>query len=134
MCTEKHETSKVRREKSNVKRVIIVVKYYLILCNYRATLKEIINILGVIMEKSATLHSRIDKKTKDSAEKILAAIGINHSEAINLFYRQIVLRRGIPFSLEIPNEETLKAIKELESGKKVKSFKTVKKLFADLDN
>jgi len=124
----------VRREKSNVKRVIIVVKYYLILCNYRATLKEIINILGVIMEKSATLHSRIDKKTKDSAEKILAAIGINHSEAINLFYRQIVLRRGIPFSLEIPNEETLKAIEELESGKKVKSFKTVKKLFADLDN
>ena len=134
MCTEKHETSKVRREKSNVKRVIIVVKYYLILCNYRATLKEIINILGVIMEKSATLHSRIDKKTKDNAEKILAAIGINHSEAINLFYRQIVLRRGIPFSLEIPNEETLKAIEELESGKKVKSFKTVKKLFADLNN
>jgi DNA-damage-inducible protein J len=106
----------------------------LILRNYRATLKEIINILGAIMEKSATLHSRIDKKTKDNAEKILTAIGINHSEAINLFYRQIVLRRGIPFSLEIPNEETLKAIKELESGKKVKSFKTIKKLFADLDN
>ena len=85
------------------------------------------------MEKSSTIHSRIDKKTKASAEKILAAIGINHSEAINLFYRQIVLRRGIPFSLEIPNEETLKAIDELERGKKVKSFKTVNKLFADLD-
>lgn len=85
------------------------------------------------MEKSATLHSRIDKKTKTNAEKILAIIGMNHSEAINLFYRQIVLRRGIPFNLEIPNEETLKAIDEFESGKKIKSFKTINELFADLE-
>ncbi len=83
------------------------------------------------MGKLATLHSRIDEKTKESAEKILKAIGVNHSEAINLFYRQIVLRRGIPFSLEIPNEETLDAINELENGKKTKSFKSVKKLFED---
>ena len=85
------------------------------------------------MGKSATLHSRIDEKTKTNAEKILAIIGINHSEAINLFYRQIVLRGGIPFNLEIPNEETLEAIDELESGKKVKSFKTVNQLFAELE-
>ena len=85
------------------------------------------------MGKTATLHSRIDEKTKTNAEKILAIIGINHSEAINLFYRQIVLRGGIPFNLEIPNEETLEAIDELESGKKVKSFKTVNQLFAELE-
>jgi len=85
------------------------------------------------MTKTAAVHSRINENIKSEAEEILLALGINHSEAINLFYRQIILRNGIPFTLDIPNKTTIKAIKEIESGKKLKSFETVEQLISDLN-
>jgi DNA-damage-inducible protein J len=85
------------------------------------------------MTKTATVHSRINQNIKTRAEKILMTLGIKHSEAINLFYRQIILRNGIPFKLEIPNKTTAKAIKEIETGKKLKKFDNVDQLISDLN-
>ena len=85
------------------------------------------------MTKTAAVHSRISQNIKTKAEEILLALGIKHSEAINLFYRQIILRNGIPFQLDVPNKTTLKAIKEIESGKKLKKFDTVEQLISDLN-
>jgi len=85
------------------------------------------------MTKTGAVHSRINQNIKSKAEEILLALGINHSEAINLFYRQIILRNGIPFALDIPNKTTIKAIKEIESGKKLKKFDTVEQLISDLN-
>ena len=33
-----------------------------------------------------------------------------------MFYRQIVLRKGLPFEVCIPNAETVAALKEIEAG------------------
>jgi DNA-damage-inducible protein J len=44
-------------------------------------------------------------------------LGLSSTEAINLFYAQVCLRSGIPFSIEIPNEQTLKTMKKTEEGK-----------------
>jgi antitoxin component of RelBE/YafQ-DinJ toxin-antitoxin module len=33
-----------------------------------------------------------------------------------MFYRQVVLRRGTPFDVRIPNAETLAALKEADAG------------------
>ncbi len=49
------------------------------------------------MTKSANLYTRIEPEIKEQAEKILSTLGISSSSAINMFYKQIILQRGIPF-------------------------------------
>ena len=52
--------------------------------------------------KSANLYARIEPDVKEQAEGILAAWGIPASNAINMFYKQIILQRGLPFELKSP--------------------------------
>jgi DNA-damage-inducible protein J len=49
--------------------------------------------------KSANLYAR-----KEQAESILSALGIPASNAINMFYKQIILNRGLPFEVKLPAE------------------------------
>lgn len=85
------------------------------------------------MAKSATINTRIDEKTKRQATNILAALHIPLSDAIAMYLRQIIYHRGIPFDLRLPNEETLQAIKQLESGKGT-TFDNVHELLEDLES
>ena len=55
------------------------------------------------MAREARVSTRIDAELKKQAEAILAEIGMKPSQAITLFYTQIVKQRGIPLSLKIPN-------------------------------
>lgn len=52
--------------------------------------------------KSANLYARIEPDVKEQAESILAALGIPASSAINMFYKQIILQRGLPFEVKLP--------------------------------
>jgi DNA-damage-inducible protein J len=70
----------------------------------------------VAMNRS-TIHSRIDASVREEAGKILASLGMKHSEFVNLMYRQLVLRKGLPFDVKLPNAKTLEAVNEVESGK-----------------
>lgn len=93
--------------------------------------------------KTANLYARIEPDVKEQAEKILDALGIPASNAINMFYKQIVLHRGIPFELtlpaEIPNDisrmseaefhaEIEKGIRDVEAGR----TKPAREVFASL--
>jgi len=69
--------------------------------------------------KTAAIHSRIDPETKHKAEAILNRLGMSPTEAIRMFYTQIILRNGLPFSVEIPNEETERALVDSRSGRKL---------------
>ena len=53
--------------------------------------------------KSANLYARIEPDVKEQAEGILSALGIPASNAINMFYKQIILHRGLPFEVKIPS-------------------------------
>ena len=53
--------------------------------------------------KSANLYARIEPDVKEKAENILATLGIPASNAINMFYKQIILQRGLPFEVKIPS-------------------------------
>lgn len=68
------------------------------------------------MAKTAFLNARIDPDLKNNAEEIFEAVGVSSSQAITMFYRQVVLRRGLPFDVCIPNSDTVAAIGEIESG------------------
>ena len=73
-----------------------------------------------MITKTAFVRARMEPSVKKRAETVLSQIGISPSEAINVFYRRIVSDKGIPFSLNVPNAETRKAIKDLENGKGIR--------------
>ncbi len=54
------------------------------------------------MAKSANLYARIEPEVKEQAEHILAQLGIPASNAINMFYKQIILQKGLPFEVKLP--------------------------------
>ena len=53
------------------------------------------------MSKTAMLTARMEPGLKADAEGILANLGIPAGSAITLFYRQIVLHRGLPFAVTL---------------------------------
>ena len=51
------------------------------------------------MGDTTSMNLRIDKELKRQAEELFAELGINTTTAINIFLRQSVRDRGIPFRL-----------------------------------
>ena len=95
------------------------------------------------MAKSANLYARIEPDLKEQAETILAALGIPASNAITMFYKQIVLQKGLPFDVKLPtnapvdistldeealNAELEKGLADLEAGR----TRDAKSVFDDL--
>ena len=64
--------------------------------------------------KSANLYARIEPDLKEQAESILSSLGIPTSNAITMFYKQIVLQRGLPFEVKLPVAQPLDASKFTE--------------------
>ena len=54
--------------------------------------------------KSTNVYIRIEPAVKAQAERILAELGLPASTAVNLFYKQVILHRGLPFAVELPQE------------------------------
>ena len=54
------------------------------------------------MANTTALYTRMDTTLKTSAEDILAKLGITPSSAIQMFYSQIILHRGLPFEAKLP--------------------------------
>ena len=84
------------------------------------------------MTKTSTVRARIEPSLKTEVESILSRLGLTASDSIHLLFRQIKLRRGLPFAIEIPNRLTAKTLRQSKSGQNVKHFKTKKALYADL--
>jgi DNA-damage-inducible protein J len=76
------------------------------------------------------VKAKIESGLKHDVEEILAGIGINHSEAIRMFYKQILIHRGIPFELKLkrPNMETLRAMGSVDTTE----FESVEDMLKDL--
>lgn len=59
---------------------------------------------------------RIEEETLIQAKAILEKLGMNFSDAVNIFTKMIVQTKGLPFEVKLPNTETLQAMKEADSG------------------
>jgi len=94
------------------------------------------------MAKTANLYARIEPEVKEAAETILSALGIPASNAINMFYKQIILQKGLPFDVKIPahpldtskmskdqlDVELQKGMDDIKNGR----VESVDKVFSDL--
>ncbi len=52
--------------------------------------------------RTSGVYSHADPEIKEQAEIILSRLGIPMSNAIDMFLRQIVIHRGIPFEMVLP--------------------------------
>ena len=84
------------------------------------------------MSKTAMIRARTEPKLKNDVEKIFNKLGLSSTEAINMFYKQVRLRKGIPFEIKIPNKVTLKVFKDSEAKRNLKSFSNVEDLIKEL--
>ena len=53
--------------------------------------------------KTANVLARVEPEVKEKAESLMERLGIPTSVVINMLYKQIIMKNGIPFSLTVPN-------------------------------
>lgn len=56
----------------------------------------------------------IDANEKKKAEKVFKSLGLDFQTAISIFIHRCIGAKKIPFEYEIPNKETLEALKEMD--------------------
>ena len=85
------------------------------------------------MSKTAQIRARVDPELKTRAEGILQMVGMTPTEAIRLFYRQVILMKGLPFEVRVPNATTLATMDRTDRGEDLRSFDNADEMFDALD-
>lgn len=85
------------------------------------------------MKKSEIVHTRVLPETKAECDYIFNKLGITTSYAITMFLNQVVLRRGMPFDLVLPEKEDLVSFAEnissVDAGKPSEKAKQIMRLY-----
>ena len=83
------------------------------------------------MSANAVVRARIDEHIKQEAAAVLASVGLTVSDAFRLLLTRVAQEKALPFEPLIPNEKTIKAMREARKGK-LPAFKSIEDLMADL--
>ncbi len=80
---------------------------------------------------------RVEENTKKIAVELLEGLGLNLSDAVNMFLRQVVLQRGLPFEVKYPEykDEVLEAMAEAQKISRdpsVKAYSDVNQMFREI--
>lgn len=78
---------------------------------------------------------RIEENTKRQAVELLEGLGLNLSDAVNMFLRQVILRKGLPFEVAYPEdmwEFKPKVAEAMEEAKRISRDPEVKG-YTDMD-
>lgn len=71
------------------------------------------------MATTVPTQIRIEENTKKQAVELLEGLGLNLSDAVNIFLRQVILQKGIPFEVKYPEP---KSESKLEVGEEPIQF------------
>ena len=86
----------------------------------------------------ANVNIRMDAELKNNLDQLCNELGMTSSTAVNIFAKAMVRKGGIPFDvrIDVPNQETLEAFKEIEEMKKnpsaYKRYTNVRKMMEEL--
>lgn len=80
--------------------------------------------------KTETIRARVEPELKHEAEALLKDLGLSATDAITVFYRQVILHRGLPFDVRIPNAETMEAFRQAETGEGLIEYSDLEELKA----
>ena len=84
------------------------------------------------MNKTSTVRARIEPDLKDRAEHVFRKLGLTTTQAITLFYKQVELRKGLPFDVAIPNETTRRTFAATDSERNLVVFEDADDMFEKL--
>jgi DNA-damage-inducible protein J len=70
-----------------------------------------------MMSKTATVRARLEPDLKNRAESVFHRLGLNATQAITIFYRQVELRDGLPFNVVVPTATTKRTFEASETGR-----------------
>ena len=86
------------------------------------------------MVTTTMVHVRVDEQIKAQATETLAAMGLSISDAVRVFLMRVVADKQMPFTLRVPNAETLAAMAEADEIARTHRarFATATELFDDL--
>lgn len=83
--------------------------------------------------KTDSIHCKVEPELKTAVDNILSELGLNTTQAITLFYRQIALKHGLPFDVELlPNKTTLKTMQKTDEGQELTICKDAEDMFDKL--
>ena len=68
------------------------------------------------MSKSAMVRARVEPELKKHAENIFSKLGLSVTQAITIFYKQVEIRKGLPFNVAVPSESTAKTFDLTDKG------------------
>lgn len=65
--------------------------------------------------RTAIVQIKTENETKEKCSRLFEALGINISDAVNMFFKQALLKGGLPFEVVLPkpNRETMDAAEEV---------------------
>jgi len=84
------------------------------------------------MNKTAMVRARLEPDLKDHAENVFQRLGLNATQAITIFYRQVELRDGLPFDVVVPTLTTKRAFADSEAGRDLVVCKDADDMFRKL--
>ena len=84
------------------------------------------------MSKTATVRARLEPKLKDRAEEVFHKLGLNPTQAITIFYRQVELRGGLPFEVAVPTATTRRTFESTDAGRDLVLCQDADEMFARL--
>ncbi|MDR3214476.1 MAG: type II toxin-antitoxin system RelB/DinJ family antitoxin [Azoarcus sp.] len=87
------------------------------------------------MAAMTMVHVRVNEQVKTQAAEALAAMGLSVSDAVRVFLMRVAAEKQLPFTLKVPNAETLVAMKEADELVRTHQarFATATALFDDLE-
>ncbi|MBT9774922.1 type II toxin-antitoxin system RelB/DinJ family antitoxin [Clostridium sp. MCC353] len=88
---------------------------------------------------TSNITIRIDEELKKQADELFADLGFNMTTALTAFVKQAVREQRIPFiiSRNVPNQETMQAIEEIQKLKKEpnkKTYSSFSELLEEVEN
>ncbi len=87
------------------------------------------------MSKDAIFSARIDSRVKEQGDAILHELGIKPSQALSIFYHQIIHHRGMPFDLKLPrtpNADLQAAMEDAQNLEKLSHYPDTQSLFKEV--
>lgn len=85
------------------------------------------------MSKTSTVRARIEPELKEEVESLFHELGLSVTEAINIFYKQVQLRHGLPFHVVVPNKTTTETLKKTNAGEEIVVCKDANEMFDNLE-
>lgn len=83
-------------------------------------------------KRDSTYQLRIDEKTKQASFAVFRDLGMTPAEGMRVFLTHVAQTKSIPFSLRVPNTETLHVFADSDAGIGLNHAKDAKDLYDQL--